>query len=151
MSLFTDYEEIDELVSKLGARIRWAYNEITRSDAEEIADELINEKGLDYVCSDIDEAISEVEDWIHEDADAHVTYTIDNYLLATFDPYPENQEVEYDLVKPFACESEAEDVVDKAVLAYAYELWRIGIRNKLKEVLKERCAALRGRAAVRVR
>lgn len=143
MSLFTDVDEIRELTSKLDSLVKRRFREIAKMDAEVIAEYLIEEKGLEEVCRDIDEAISEAEDWIHEDADGNVMYYFDNDLLLAFEPYPESEEVDQDIVKDIVCSGEADNFVEKAVSAYAYELWRAGIRNALEEILKEKCASFR--------
>ena len=139
MGLFTGDREILKLVEDLDIRVRKKFREIARDEAEEIAKTLIDEKGLDDVCRDIYEAISEAEDYIHESADMLVTNDFDNFLLATFDPYPERTEVDDYIIKEIACSEEPENFVNKTIQAYAYELWRAGIRNALKEILEERC------------
>ncbi len=153
MGVFTQVKEIEELTRRLESLVRKRFYEVARIDAEEIAESLIDEKGLDAVCRDIDEAISEADDKIREAADSNVTYDFDNFLLATFEPYPENQEVDDYLVKEGACAEEPEYFLNKAVQLYAYELWVAGIRNALKEVLKERCekAGLFRRSLARIR
>jgi len=143
MGIFTDVDEIRELSSRLDGLIKKRFYEVARIDAKEIADELIEEKGLDDVCRDIDEAIAEADDRIHESADSNVIYDFDNFILATFDPYPEREEVDDYLVKEVACEEEPETFLGKAVQSYAYELWKAGIRNALREILEERCRGRR--------
>lgn len=140
MGHLTWYKEIGELSERLENLVEKAYREIVKDEAEEIADELIDSMGLDAVCRDIDDAISEAEDLIHESADSLATTTFDNYLLATFAPYPEYREVDEDVIKTVCYD---EFSVDKAVAYYAFELWRVGIRNKLREILEEKCAGVK--------
>lgn len=140
MGIFTDVDEIRRLSDELGALVRKRFREVARMDAEEIAENLIEEKGLDTVCRDINNAISEASDMIHEAADTNVTYDFDNFLLATFDPYPEREEVDDYIIKESACAEE-----------YAYELWRVGIRKELEEILKEKCAGVVKRSLARIR
>ena len=130
-------KEIEELGSRLEGLVKRAYRELTRETAEEIANNLIEEKGLDDICRDIDEAIEEVEDQIDYEADRLSTYTFDNYLLATFAPYPESTEVDEDIIKELVCDKDF--TVDKVIGTFAYELWRIGIRKELEEILKKKC------------
>jgi len=140
MGVFTQKYRIEELARELEREVHRRFREVARMSAEDIAEQLIEEKGLDDICRDIDEAISEAEDMIWEDADSNVLYDFDNYLLATFDPYPEREEVDFDVIKTTACSEETENVVGKAIQAYAFELWRAGIRNELRNILKEKCS-----------
>lgn len=142
-------KEIEELSKRLDGRVKKAYYEIVKDEAKELAEELIDSMGLDAVCRDIDDAISEAEDWIHERADRLVTYTFDNYLLATFAPYPEYQEVDEDVIGELSCGGEFS--VDRVITNYAYELWRVGIRKELEEILKEKCAGVVKRSLARIR
>jgi len=151
MGIFTDVDEIRRLSDELGALVRKRFREVARMDAEEIAENLIEEKGLDTVCRDINNAISEASDMIHEAADTNVTYDFDNFLLATFDPYPEREEVDDYIIKESACAEEPEFFVTKAAQLYAYELWRVGIRKELEEILKEKCAGVVKRSLARIR
>lgn len=151
MGIFTQVDEISELTGRLGALVRRRFYEVAKMDAEEIAEVLIDERGLEEVCMDIEEALSEADDMIHESADSNIIYDFDNYLLATFDPYPENQEVDDYSVKEAACSEEPEMALTRAVQVYAYELWKAGIRNALKKILEEKCAAVRSHAMMKVR
>lgn len=150
MGIFTQVDEIEQLSNRLSGLVRKRFYEVARQDAEDIANELIEEMGLEEVCMDIDEAISEADDKIYEVADTNVTYDFDNFLLATFEPYPENEQVDDHLVKENACAEDPEMVLTKAVQTYAYELWVAGIRNALKEILKEKCAGVMKRGVARV-
>jgi len=144
VSIFTQEVEISELLSRLSDLVTKRYHKVAEMEAEEIADTLFDTMGAELVCSDIDDAISEADDYIWEKADTDTTYTLDNDLLYLVDPYPENKEVDLDLVNDIAC-SECKsrgDVLTKAVGAYALELWRVAIREKLREVLEKRCSEL---------
>jgi len=95
-------------------------------------------EGLDDICRDIDEALSYADEMIHYEADRLATAIYDNYLLATFAPYPEEQEIDETIVGDIACSEEFS--MDKAVTAYAYELWRVGIEKSLRRILREKCS-----------
>jgi len=140
MGLFTDVDQIRELTNRLESLVAKRFREIAGIDAGEIAQNLINQKGLDAVCRDIDDAISEAEDMIHEVADTNVTYDFDNFLLATFDPYPERKDVDGFIIKEVACNEDPSLFVEKTMQAYAFELWKEGIKNELRKILKEMCA-----------
>lgn len=140
MGIFTDVERIERLDNELRREVRKRFWGTAKDYAEEIAEYLIEEKGLDDVCRDIDEAISEAEDYIHEDADTAVTYTYDNWLLALYAPVEIEEQIDEDLVKYSVCEEKPEYFMDRTITLYAYEIWREGIRMKLKEILKDRCA-----------
>ncbi len=139
MTLFTRDDKIERVFRELETLVLKEYRDTVKEDAKEIAKELIEERGLDYVCRDIYDALAEADDLIHETADSRVTYTLDNELLLLFDPYPEREQVDFDIIKEVASHAEAEDVVGTTVQAYAYELWKVGIRNALEEILKEKC------------
>ena len=141
MSLFTDDERINTLVNELSGLVTKRFYEVAKRDAKEIADELLEEYDLSDICTDIDDFISENADtYIHEDADANVINDFDNFLLATFEPYPENEEVDDYIVREAACSEEPSIFLEKAVQAYAYELWYNGIKNALKEYFEELCS-----------
>ena len=141
MGIFTRVDEIERLANELGRLVRLRYREVVEDEAEDIAKDLVEEKGLKYVCMNIDEAIEDedVEERINEAADSHSTYNFDNALLATFDPYPERKEVDDYFIYDLVSTSKPENVVDTTIGAYAYELWRVGLRKALKEKLKEMC------------
>ena len=140
IGVFTQKDEIERLARELEREVQRRFEEVVRMDAEEIAERLIDEKGLDDVCRDIEEAIDEAEPMIHYSAETNATYTYDNYLLATFAPYYEGKElVDEELVGLSVC-GESEFNMDRAVTVYAFELWRGAITEKLKEILKEKCS-----------
>jgi len=142
MGVFTQKERIEELARELEREIHRRFEEIVKIDAEEIAKELIDRKGLDDVCRDIEGAIIEAEPMIHYSAENNATYTFDNYLLATFAPYYEGKElVDEDIVGELAC-SQIEFSLDRAVSIYAVELWKGAIEEKLREILKEKCSKI---------
>ena len=62
----------------------------------------------------------------------------DSYLLATFAPYSEEQEIDETIVGDVVCSGEFD--MDRAVTVYAYELWRVGIEKSLRRILKEKCS-----------
>jgi len=139
MGIFTQVDEIENLVHRLDSLVKRRYREVVKRDAEYVASELIAQKGLAEVCRDLDDAIEEAEDIIHYTVETNVTYDFDNFLLATFSPYPESQEVDDEVIKEIACAENADVFVEKALQAYAFELWKVGVRNALKEILEERC------------
>ena len=141
MGIFTQVNEIERLANELGRLVRLRYREVVEDEAEDIAKDLVGEKGLRYVCMNIDDVIYDdyVEERIKEAADSYSTYNFDNALLATFDPYPEMKEVDDYFIYDLVSTSKPENVVDTTIGAYAYELWRVGIKNSLKEKLKEMC------------
>ena len=151
MGIFTEVGEIERLSSRLSELVGKKFYEVARDAAEEIAEVLIDEKGLDDICRDIDDAVSEASDMIHEAADLNVSYDFDNYLLVAFEPYLKNEKVDNYIVKEIACAEDSEIFLTKAVQAYAYELWRVGIENALREVLKEKCARALRKGLARVR
>jgi len=138
MGVFTQKRDIDQLARELTNKIQRRYYDVVEDSAKEIAEELIEERGLEEICRDIDDAVSIADDRIHYEADRLATMTFDNYLLATFAPYPESEEVDQDIVGEMVC-GRGEFNLDTAVTAYAYELWRTGIEKKLKEILEEKC------------
>ena len=87
-----------------------------------------------------------------QNADSHVIYDFDNFLIGTFDPYPEKEEVDEEVIRMAVCEEREYSPTAKAMQAYAFELWRAGIRNALKEILIEKCkkAGLLRRAASKI-
>ena len=138
MGVFTQKHRIEELARELSSEIQRRYYDIVEDTAKEIAEELIEEKGLDDICRDIDEALSYADEKIHYEADRLASSTYDSYLLATFAPYPEEQEIDETIVGDIACSGEFD--MDKAVTAYAYELWRVGIEKRLRRILREKCS-----------
>jgi len=138
MGVFTQKDEIERLARELASKIQRRYYDVVEDSAKEIAEELIEEKGLDDICRDIDEAISYADEMIHYEADRLALPTYDSYLLATFAPYPENQEVDETIVGEVVCGEEFD--IDRAVSVYAYELWRVGIEKSLRRILKEKCS-----------
>jgi len=138
MGVFTQKDEIERLARELASKIQRRYYDVVEDSAKEIAEKLIEEKGLDDICRDIDEALSYADEMIHYEADRLATAIYDNYLLATFAPYPEEQEIDETIVGDIACSEEFS--MDKAVTAYAYELWRVGIEKSLRRILREKCS-----------
>ena len=138
MGVFTQKHRIEELARELSSEVQRRYYDVVEDSAKEIAEELIEEKGLDDICRDIDEAISYADEMIHYEADRLASPIYDSYLLATFAPYPEEQEVDETIVGYIACSEEFS--MDKAVTAYAYELWRVGIEKSLRKILREKCS-----------
>jgi len=139
MGVFTQVDRIDELARELQREVQRRFWEVVESDARVIAEELISEKGLDDVCRDIDEALDNAEPHIHYMAESNATYYIDNWLLATFAPREAEDLVDEELVRLSVCEKE-EFSMDDAVTIYAIDMWRNAIREKLKEILREKCA-----------
>ena len=141
MGVFTQVDEIERTARELRRIVLKRYREVVEDEAEDIAKDLVEEKGLRYVCMNIDEAIEseDVEERINEAADSYSTYNFDNALLATFDPYPEREEVDDYFIYDLVSTSKPENVVNTTIGAYAYELWRVGLRKALKEKLKEMC------------
>jgi len=137
MGVFTKMDRIDELARKLSHEVQRRYYDVVEDSAREIAKELIDEMGLSNVCRDIEEAIIKADEKIHYEADRLASSTYDSYLLATFAPYPEEHEVDETIVGDIACAGEFD--MDKAVTAYAYELWKVGIEKTLRRILKEEC------------
>ena len=98
MGVFTQKHRIEELARELLSEIQRRYYDVVEDSAKEIAEEIIEEKGLDDICRDIDEAISYADEKIHYEADRLASSTYDSYLLATFAPYPEEQEIDETIV-----------------------------------------------------
>jgi len=143
MGVFTQEHRIEELARELEREVQRRFREVARIDAEEIAEELIDKKGLDDVCRDIEEAIREAEPMIHYSAECNATYFYDNYLAVAFAPSDIEDEVDEELVGLSVC-GESEFNMDRAVTVYAFELWRVAITEKLREILKEKCSKVGG-------
>ena len=141
MSLFTNDERINTLVNELSELVNRRFHEIAKIDAKDLAEDLLESYKLSEICVDIDDFISTAaSDKICEVADTDITYDFDNFLLATYDPYPESREVDEYAIRDIACSEEPSMFLTKAVQAYAYELWCQGIKNALKEYFEELCS-----------
>jgi len=140
MGIFTQVDEIENLARRLSSEVTRRFYRVVERRAEELSEELIESKGLQNVCADIDEAIESIEDAIHYDAEIYSTYTYDNYLLVSSIPYSEKKDVEeeyMDVIKERVC---GEDFhVDKAINDFAYFIWYTNIRNELRKLLEEKC------------
>lgn len=141
MGIFSDIPEIVELSDRLEMAVRKRFKKVCKMDAEEIAKWLFEEKTPEGICSDIDGAIEKAEDLIHQDANTNITYNFDNWVVA----YAElkKDEVDWDTIAN-GIRERASDIADyeslvPAMAEYAYEAWVTGIRDALKEILKEKC------------
>jgi len=144
MALFYDQPGISELLRQLDRKVVQRFDRVAEIDAEEIARDVIDDLGLDAVCSDIDGAIQYAEDEgiIHNAATSNTTYDADNELLYMFAPWPEKNEVDLDEVAEVAKNSD--NPVEEGIANYAYQLWVAAIKKSLKKVFEEKCKLLRG-------
>jgi len=140
MGIFTQVDEIENLARRLSSEVTRRFYRVTEERAKELAEELIESKGLQSVCADIDEAIEGIRDAIHYDAEIYSTYTYDNYLLVSSIPYSEKEEAEeyMDIIRERACSDEYFHV-DSAIHDFAYYIWYTNIKNELRKLLEEKC------------
>ncbi len=145
MGVITEDWKVKSLSDDLGENVIRRFREVAKREAEEIADFMLSSYGADIVCEDIDESIDDALDLIESRIVSKRLHLdrLDSFLLGAYNPSPERFDVDYDTIDEEVCEVvcdiDPEEVVDRAVKGYAFELWKSGIRRSLRSVLRSKC------------
>ena len=144
MGVFSDDVKIYTKIESVGHDIQKKFRKVAKEKADEIADKLIIELGLDEICHDIDEVINMHRGYIDWEVNELTESPFDNYLVAFFEPTTQETPIDQAVIGQNICEYLCEErrfdkFVDKTIEEFAEEIWRTEIIENLRSILEEKC------------